>query len=383
MDTNLPVLETDQGDNNSQEKIGGSVPTIPSNSVSEASPITSPNNEVEFPREELSKTLAQDQTQPTPKIEISQLHELQTEPKDLKYKVIKEVNGIPVEACDSLNFETHPDLKVKEQLEKLSSTKNPLLFQIRALKIIGGNVVFKQLFKDGVPTGLSHGTMDLIYRIGLTDPKSVDGLLDNIDLAVGCLERRCQISDIIEKKMNNESISQITSIAGGTCLLPLEAAYQSKKSNIKITNLDFSDRALQKGSRTLQALEQSNGNRGVTLEYKNADLLSEKIPMKSNSEKEIIECTGFWEYLSFEDREKLLNNISERIQNGDDVILTALVNASESDVRILSALKFKQLYPQPVNEFIAQVGNKFTIERAVLTPNGTYSTLVLKKKADL
>lgn len=338
---------------------------------------------VDSPKEITPSVIMQDSVPTEQKIEIKQLHELQTEPKNLKFEPLKEVNGIQLEVCNALNFETHPDAKVKKQLDKLSETQNPLLFQIRVLKIIGGNVVFKQLFKEGVPTGLSHGTMDLIYRIGLNDPDSVDGLLDNIDLAVGCLQRRCQISDIIEKRINQDSVTQITTIAGGTCLLPLEAAYQSKKTDLTITNLDFSDRALQKGSKTLDSLRQVAGDRNIKLEYKNADLLSERIPEKSNNDVEIVECTGFWEYLSFSDRERLLGNISERMQGTDTFVLTALVNASESDVRILSALKFKQLYPQPVNEFITQAGNKFDIEKVALTPNGAYATLVLKKKASL
>lgn len=334
--------------------------------------------DIQFPTQDLPKVM-QDQTQPQAKIEIRDLHMLQTEPKELQYKVVKEVNGIKVESAEALNFETHPNPKDGKRLEELVKINNPLLFKLKTFQIIGGNMVLQKLNKDGVPTGLSHGTMDYIYRIGVGE--KVDGLLDNLALAVGCLQRRCQIADVIEKTIRNDSCGQIISIAGGTCILPLEAAYQSKKDGLTIMNMDFSDRANQKASDTLQALEEQAGYRNIKLGYTNADLLSDKIPAKNSQVKEIVECTGFWEYLSPEDRDRLLRNISERMQNGDTFVLTALVNNPQRD--IFGALKFKELKPQPLEELTAQVQNQFKIERAILTPNETYATLVLKKNTDL
>ena len=39
--------------------------------------------------------------------------------------------------------------------------------------------------------------MDIIYRINV--PPKVNGLLDNLDIAVGCLQRRIVISNVIAK----------------------------------------------------------------------------------------------------------------------------------------------------------------------------------------
>lgn len=338
-----------------------------------------PDTDIPFPTQDLSKVILQDQTQPQAKIEIKDLHTLQVEPKDLQYKVIKEVSGIPVEFAEALNFETHPNTKDGKRLEELVKINNPLLFKLKTFQIIGGNMVLQKLNKEGVPSGLSHGTMDYIYRIGVGE--KVDGLLDNLALAVGCLQRRCQIADVMEKIIRKDSCNQIISIAGGTCILPLEAAYQSKKDGLTIINMDFSDRANKKASDTLQDLEEQAGYRNIKIGYKNADLLSDKIPAKDSDVKEIVECTGFWEYLSTEDRDRLLKNISERMQNEDTFVLTALVNNPQRD--IFGALKFKELKPEPLEELFAQVQNQFKIERAILTPNETYATLVLKKNTDL
>lgn len=310
------------------------------------------------------------------KVKIADLHTLQTEPKDLDYRVCDNISDIPIEVADALDFETNPNPKDGERLANLVNIKNPLLFKLKTYEIIGGNIILSKLNRDGVGSGLSHGTMDYIYRIGV-GPK-VDGLLDNIDLAVGCLQRRCQIEDLMEKSIKEDFMKQITSIAGGTCILPLEAVYQSGQKDMIVTNIDFSDRANSKADAILQDLISKAGDRGVKLEYKNMDMLTDSISVNDTDMNTIYECTGFWEYLNESDRNRLLNNISSVMSEEDKFILTALVNNPQKD--IFGALKFKPLNPHKSGDFIEQVSSNFEIERAVITPNKTYLTLLCSKK---
>lgn len=310
------------------------------------------------------------------KVEIKDLHTLQTEPKDLEYRVCDEIDDIPIEVSDALDFETHPNPIDGEKLANLVNIKNPLLFKLKAYEIIGGNMILSKLNKEGLGSGLSHGTMDYIYRIGV-DSK-VDGLLDNIDLAVGCLQRRCQIEDLMEKTIMDESMEQITSIAGGTCILPLEAVYQSGKRNMVVTNLDFSNRANSKADILLKDLISKAGDRGVQLKYKNMDMLTDSISVNDLDMNTIYECTGFWEYLNNADRERLLHNISYVMSEKDKFILTALVDNPQKD--IFGAIKFKPLNPHKSEDFVEQVSSVFDVKRAVITPNKTYLTLVCSKK---
>lgn len=369
--------------NNSENKeVPKYEPFLPQEWKQEKTPVTSALTEdvqISSLEEIKSELASNDQDYSQQKIEIKDLHNFQTEPKNLKYSVIDTVSDVKVESAKALDFETHPNPVDGKRLEELVKIQNPLLFKLKVFQIVGGNMILQKLNNEGAPTGLSHGTMDYIYRIGV-GPK-VDGFLDNLALAVGCLQRRCQITDIMEKIINKDSCSQVISLAGGTCILPLEAAYQSKKDSLHIINMDFSDRAQQKASSTLKSLEDQAGYRNISLEYKNADLLSDKIPPKEKDIKEVVECTGFWEYLNTEDRDRLLGNVYERIGQDDTFVLTALVNNPQRD--IFGAIKFKELRPHPLEELVGQVENKFKVERAVLTPNGTYVTLVLKKKTDL
>lgn len=59
--------------------------------------------------------------------------------------------------------------------------------------------------------------MDIIYRINV--PPKVNGLLDNLDIAVGCLQK-VVISNVIAKNIADNEVQRIVSIAGGSCIIP-------------------------------------------------------------------------------------------------------------------------------------------------------------------
>ena len=108
--------------------------------------------------------------------------------------------------------------------------------------IAGSTPALWSLLTKGISSGLSNGTMDIIYRINV--PPKVNGLLDNLDIAVGCLQRRIVISNVIAKNIADNEIQRIVSIAGGSCIIPIEAIYQTGKYGMQIVSVDYSPKAL-------------------------------------------------------------------------------------------------------------------------------------------
>ena len=72
------------------------------------------------------------------------------------------------------------------------------------------------------------------------------------------------VSDIIAKKIEGTDSHHIISIAGGSCLLPIEGAYQSGKEGMLITNIDKSKKANEKAEKTLRDIN-NRKNRGLSL----------------------------------------------------------------------------------------------------------------------
>jgi len=216
--------------------------------------------------------------------------------------------------------------------------------------------------------------MDIIYRIGV--PQKVHGLLDNIDIAIGSLQRRIQISNVMAESLSGNDVQRIISIAGGSCLIPIEAIYQSGKYGIQIVNVDYSPKANEKAEQILE-LGRKYSNIGIGIKYLPSDILNEGIPDEINSDKpQVIECTGFWEYLNPSDRIKFLNKIANSLKPSDTFVLTALTNNPQQG--IFDKMGFKKLNPQPINEYVNQIKEaKLNIKKIYLTPNKTYTTIVI------
>ena len=247
---------------------------------------------------------------------------------------------------------------------------------IKLLKVAGTDLALVSLIVKGISTGLSHGTMDVIYRIGVGN--RVREVLDNLDIAVGSLQRRVIVSDLLAKAIRQTDADRILSIAGGSCLLPIEGIYQSGKEGMTVVNVDRSEKANEKAERTLNNINMKL-NIGLSLQSVQRDILKNGIDILNNDRKaEIIECTGFWEYLNEEEREALLERVSEGMEFKDVFVLTVLVNNPQQ--KIFNAMKFKKLSPHTLKTLLPFAKKYFSkINGVFITPNETYATLILKK----
>lgn len=287
---------------------------------------------------------------------------------------VGEIEGVPLFSYPQADFQISPNPKLGNSLNSIleASSKTEVYFKLAL--IAGGTPVLWSLLTKGISSGLSGGTMDIIYRIGV--PKKVHGLLDNIDIAVGSLQRRIQIGNIIAKGLMNNEVQRIVSIAGGSCLIPIEAIYQVKKYGVQIVNIDYSPKANQKAEEILE-LGRKRSDMGIGVKYIPSDILNDGIPDDIDSPKpQIFECTGFWEYLNPQDRERLLTKISSSLKVGDVLVLTALVNNPQQ--ALFNKMGFKKLNPQDLNEYIKQIVNSgLKVEKVYINPNNTYATAVV------
>lgn len=305
-----------------------------------------------------------------------ELHEPQLNPRNLKYVQVDEIDGEKIFTSFSVEFPLNPNPKYLHGLEKIKETDPKTVRLGKLLLLAGTDRALLDLIMNGIATGLSHGTMDVIYRVGVGE--RVDTVLDNLDIAVGSLQRRVIVSDIIAKKIKQTNAQNIYSIAGGSCLLPIEGIYQSGKEGMLITNVDRSEKANEKAEKTLNNINEKV-NIGLSLKSVQRDVLLNGIEVfTKNNETEIVECTGFWEYLDNSQRDSLLKNVSEGLGESDIFILTVLTNNPQQ--RIFDAMKFKKLSPTRLDEMIPLVKNYFSkIDLVVKTPNDTYVSIVLRK----
>ncbi len=305
-----------------------------------------------------------------------ELHEPQLNPRNLQYEYVGDVAGEPVFTSYAVQFPLNPNPKYLEGLGKIKESDSPFTRYTKLILMAGTDRALIDLIINGISTGLSHGTMDVIYRVGVGE--KVDTVLDNFDIAIGSLQRRVIVSDIIAKKIVETDSDSIISIAGGSCLLPIEGIYQASKEGVVITNIDRSDKANEKAEKTLKDINNKR-NLGLSLKSVQRDILKNGLQVITSEEApEIIECTGFWEYLNDEQRESLLQNISEGVQSKDTFILTVLTDNPQQ--HIFDAVRFKKLSSTKLEDLIPLVKKYFgNIERVIITPNNTYATLVIKK----
>ena len=145
------------------------------------------------------------------------------------------------------------------------------------------------LILRGIRTGLSHGTMDVIYRLN-TGTKS-SRVLDNLDIAVGALQRRIIIADLIAKRIQELGAQTVISLAGGSCLLAIEGIYQSGHPQITLVNYDHSPAAHDKAQKILAQTEKDID---VRFRPVTTDILNSAWRLDGNgSAPQVVECTGF------------------------------------------------------------------------------------------
>jgi hypothetical protein len=305
------------------------------------------------------------------------LHEVQLAPRNLSYEEERQVGEVSIHKTDAVSFPLNPDERILDVLQSIGPDDNKVVRYRKLLNAVlfkGGQMI--NLVLRGIRSGLSHGTMDIIYR--LDTPRRVEEVLDNLNIAVGALQRRLIVSDLIAKVLKQGNQDEVVSIAGGSCLLPIEGVYQSGVEGVQVTNIDSSPDAYSKAEATLAMINQRE-NRGTRLQYVERDILGEGLGIRPDDEtSQVFECTGFWEYLTIEERHSLLEQVSASLGPDDIFVFTALVNNPQQD--IFDAMKFKRLMPHPAEELIPMVQEHFDVDFATLNGNDTYLTLILRSK---
>lgn len=292
----------------------------------------------------------------------------------LKEAQVGEIHGVPLYTYPQADFTRFPNTSLGKKLNAILGSSSNTEVYLRLVLIAGGTPALWSLLTKGLSTGLSGGTMDIIYRIGV--PPKVHGLLDNIDIAIGSLQRRVQNSNIIAELLSGNGVQRVLSIAGGSCLIPLEGIYQSGKYGVQIINVDSSPKANEKAEQILKTVKK-DVDIGIGIRYLPSDILNEGIPDEIDSqEPQIVECTGFWEYLNPSDREKLLNRIARSLKPSDVFVLSALTDNPQHE--LFNKMGFKKLNPQPMDEYFSQVKDAgLNIKKIYLTPNQTYTAFVI------
>ena len=303
------------------------------------------------------------------------LHSLQVAARNLKYEKVAEIAGCQVFKTKAVEFPLEPDARFLRQLHRLKPTDGKVARLVKLLAVAGSNRHLLALIFRGIGTGLSHGTMDVIYRLN-TGEKSRQ-VLDNLDIAVGALQRRVIIADIVARQLQCLEAEMVISLAGGTCLLVIEGSCQSGCSNITIISLDQSQTAHAKAAKILA---QAPPDTNLQLRSVACDVLSSEwnLPVDEGSPR-VIECTGFWEYLTDAQRTRLLEKLAAEIAAQDVLILTGLTHNPQQ--ALFEAMKFKRLRPHSLEAMLLEVERHFEVQRAILTGNETYVTLELTQKA--
>jgi len=271
-------------------------------------------------------------------------------------------------------FPSNPDPSFKKIMEIIpkidSKSKRFLTLAKKALL----NPHLWNLLIVGIRTGLSHGTMDIIYRIGVDE--NVGKILDCLELARGSLERRYLIVDQMRVLLDSSFFSSVVSYGGGSCVIPIEAIYQSNDFMGYLYNFDHSEKALNKSRKTLHKFEEISKISKIKLIPILASVQTESVfPGHLLVESKLLECTGLWEYLSETERHDFLSEIKEKMVSGDRLVLTALIK--NPDQEFFKAVGFDNLYPQDLSNLIETAKQFLTIERIVINSNKTYATLIL------
>jgi hypothetical protein len=303
-----------------------------------------------------------------------ELHEPQIDSRNLQYSQVDEIEDVKVYTTDAVDFPLDPDERVLTRLKGIKKDDSAVVRYAKLISTVGINPVLIKLIFRGIGSGLAHGTMDIIYRINA--PKRVKEVLDNLDIAVGSLQRRLIVSDLIAKILSQGEYEKIISVAGGSCLLPIEGIYQSGREGLQIVNIDNSSSAYKKALNTLTEIN-AKKNIGLSLSFEERDILEEGLGIDSDdNEAQVFECTGFWEYLDDSQRDDLLYQVKSSLGESDYFVLTAMVDNPQKD--IFDAMQFKKLKPHNINNFLSKVQKYFNVDFAVLNGNATYLTLVLK-----
>lgn len=227
-------------------------------------------------------------------------------------KLITELCGVPVYKLPELGFTPNPNQRIGNIFKLIECAHSKIGVYARLITLSGFTPALWLLLTKGITSGLSGGTMDIIYRIGI--PNNVIGLLDNIDIAVGSFQRRFQIVEILMEQLLTDEFEQLFSIAGGSGIIPIEAIIKSRKK-IRLINIDRSEKALKKMKVILAQIKKADCL--IIPQYIKADISNiVNINALSDSSK-IIECTGYLEYLNMNEKSLFLKDI-ERILNNKD-----------------------------------------------------------------
>ena len=208
------------------------------------------------------------ETKEVPVVDSLELHEPQLFPRHLEYQQIDTIDNTAVCTSSAVEFPLHPNPKYLEGLEKIKDGDGEFVRMVKLLKVAGTDTSLISIVVNGITTGLSGGTMDFIYRLGVGN--RAREVLDNLDIAVGSLQRRVIVSDLLAKAINQTGTESILSIAGGSCLLPIEGIYQSGKEGMVVVNVDRSDKANAKAEGTLININ-TRLNRGLSLKFVQRD----------------------------------------------------------------------------------------------------------------
>ena len=309
------------------------------------------------------------------KLDSKNLYFLQTVSKNLIYIYDFEISNERVFYPPEVDFDLNPNPKYLEKLEKIQKNDSQFVKFIKLLMVAGTDFSLLSIIFSGISTGLSHGTMDFIYRIGVS-PK-VEKVLDNLDIAVGSLQRRIIIADLINKILDSTLFTSIVSIAGGSCLLPIEGFYQSNMDSIMLLNLDSSKKAYEKACLTINSLKEQ---KNLKIDFIEINIISDElnIPRNNMSDKYLFECTGIWEYLSLRDRKRLLEKIYKILIDDEIFILTMLIENKQQ--KIFDAFGFKSISAQKIEDVIVEIKKYFFIDKIIRTPNSTYASFILRKR---
>ncbi len=254
--------------------------------------------------------------QEVPVSDSRQLHELQLNPRFLRYQSLKTIDGCEIFCTDAVNFPLRPDASVRQRLEKINPDDGVLIRYAKLLLAAEANRELLKLIFEGISNGLSKGTMDIIYRI--ETPPKVEEVLDNLEIAVGSLQRRVIVSDLIAKTLTQDKrLKSVVSVAGGSCLIPIEGICQSGRQNIKIINIDRSTRAIRKARATIDRVSRGR-HLDLTLSHISNDILIDGLGIYRETQDALLfECTGFWEYLDHAQRSQFLAQLSNCLKNND------------------------------------------------------------------
>jgi len=286
---------------------------------------------------------------------------------------VNELLGVSVYKYPDLEYAPCPNKRIGSIFKSIEHSKNKLGIIVRLITLAGITPALWSLLTRGISSGLSGGTMDIIYRVGI--PNKVIDLLDNIDIAVGSYQRRFQIEEILVEQIMTGNFTQIISIAGGSGLIPIEAICKSKKS-MRLTNIDKSDKALEKMKNNLARGEDTN--QIIEPEYIKEDFSKNPNINFISDGRKIIECTGYFEYLNLDDKITFIKNLLKILNDEDVLILTALTQNPQN--LLFEKIGFKKLFPVIIDElFKVLQENNLHIEKAFITPNNTYTTMIITK----